>query len=227
MTCKLLHSGADIIKIGIGPGSVCTTRLQTGVGYPQFSAVVECAQAAHEIGGMIIADGGCNSPGDVAKAIGGGADLVMIGGMFAGHNESGGENVIINGEMFKEFYGMSSATAMKKYSGGVSEYRSSEGKAVLVPSKGPIEAYLLNILGGIRSTCTYLGVDKIEDLHYNSEFVKVNRQLNQTFGAQKNDNDHGYARFQKEKASKVAQEEEQKNGSTNNTTPTTAREESS
>jgi hypothetical protein len=136
--------------------------------------------------------------------------------------------VIINGEMFKEFYGMSSAAAMKKYSGGVSEYRSSEGKAVLVPSKGPIEACVLNLLGGIRSTCTYLGVDKIEDLHFNSEFVKVNRQLNQTFGSQKNDNDHGYARFnqdktkkEKESASPVAEESK-----TAETTPPVSREDS-
>ena len=157
--------------------------------------MIDCAHAAHSYGGHVISDGGCVSPGDVAKAFGAGGDFVMIGGMFAGHNESGGENVIINGEMFKEFYGMSSAAAMKKYSGGVSEYRSSEGKAVLVASKGPIEACLLNLLGGVRSTCTYLGVDKIEDLHYNSEFVRVNRQLNQTFGSVKNDNDHGYARF--------------------------------
>ena len=130
MTEQLLDAGADIIKIGIGPGSVCTTRIQTGVGAPQLSAVIECASMAHSLGGFVVSDGGCSVPGDVSKAFGAGADFVMIGGMFAGHDESGGETVVINGLTYKQFYGMSSSTAMKKYSGGVSEYRSSEGKTV-------------------------------------------------------------------------------------------------
>lgn len=175
MTEQLLNAGADIIKIGIGPGSVCTTRIQTGVGAPQLSAVIECASVAHSLGGFVVSDGGCSVPGDVSKAFGAGADFVMIGGMFAGHDESGGETVIINGQTFKQFYGMSSSTAMKKYSGGVSEYRSSEGKTVQIPYRGPIEPTLLNILGGVRSTCTYLGVGELSKLHSNTTFIKVNR----------------------------------------------------
>lgn len=101
MTAQLLAAGADIIKIGIGPGSVCTTRIQTGVGAPQLSAVVECCSVAHSLGGLVISDGGCSVPGDVSKAFGAGGDFVMIGGMFAGHDESGGETVSINGVQFK------------------------------------------------------------------------------------------------------------------------------
>lgn len=129
----------------------------------------------------------------------------MIGGMFAGHDESGGEVVNINGQMFKLFYGMSSATAMKKYNGGVSEYRSSEGKTVQVPYKGPIEPTLLNILGGVRSTCTYLGVGTLEELHPNTTFMKVNRQVNQAFNNLKTDHDHGYQRFKKEEQNQKQQ----------------------
>ena len=124
MVEELLLAGADIIKVGIGPGSVCTTRKKTGVGYPQLSAIIECADAAHGLGGHIISDGGCVCPGDVSKAFGAGADFVMIGGMFAGHDESGGDLIELpNGEKKKQFYGMASATAMKKYAGGVAEYR--------------------------------------------------------------------------------------------------------
>lgn len=127
--------------------------------------MIECAAVAHSIGGYVVSDGGCSVPGDVSKAYGAGADFVMIGGMFAGHEESGGETVVINGSAFKVFYGMSSSTAMKKYNGGVSEYRSSEGKTVQIPHRGPIEPTLLNILGGVRSTCTYLGVGNLSELH--------------------------------------------------------------
>ncbi|CAI5742716.1 unnamed protein product [Peronospora destructor] len=140
MVEELLLSGADIIKVGIGPGSVCTTRKQTGVGYPQLSAVLECADAAHGLNGHVIADGGCTCPGDVAKAFGAGADFVMLGGMFAGHDESGGDKVEIGGKEFKRFYGMSSSEAMKKHNGGVAEYRSSEGKSVTVAYPGPVAA---------------------------------------------------------------------------------------
>ena len=112
MVEELILAGADIIKVGIGPGSVCTTRVKTGVGYPQLSAIIECADAAHGLGGQIIGDGGCKVPGDVAKAFGGGSDFVMLGGMFAGHDESGGEIVEENGKTFRLFYGMSSQTAM-------------------------------------------------------------------------------------------------------------------
>ncbi|MCI4377225.1 hypothetical protein PGIGA_G00201160 [Pangasianodon gigas] len=123
MVEELILAGADIIKVGIGPGSVCTTRKKTGVGYPQLSAVIECADAAHGLGGHIISDGGCTCPGDVSKAFGAGADFVMLGGMLAGHSESGGETIEKNGKKYKLFYGMSSDTAMKKHAGGVAEYR--------------------------------------------------------------------------------------------------------
>jgi GMP reductase len=123
MVEELILAGADIIKVGIGPGSVCTTRKKTGVGYPQISAVIECADAAHGLGGHIISDGGCTCPGDVAKALVAGADFVMLGGMLSGHDQSGGEVIVRDNKKYKLFYGMSSATAMKKHVGGVSEYR--------------------------------------------------------------------------------------------------------
>ncbi|ETV99461.1 GMP reductase, variant [Aphanomyces invadans] len=165
MVEELVLSGADIIKIGIGPGSVCTTRKQTGVGYPQLSAVLECADAAHGLRGHVISDGGCTCPGDVAKAFGAGADFVMLGGMLAGHDESGGDVIeTSDGRIFKRFYGMSSATAMKKHAGGVAEYRSSEGKSVTVPYRGPVDNTIKDILGGVRSTCTYVGASMLKEL---------------------------------------------------------------
>ena len=181
MVEELLLAGADIIKVGIGPGSVCTTRLKTGVGFPQLSAIIECADAAHGLGGQIISDGGCKSPGDVAKAFGGGADFVMLGGMFSGHEESGGELVEEDGEKFKMFYGMSSETAMDKYSGGVAEYRASEGKTVKVPYRGPVEDTVQDILGGVRSTCTYVGAKKLKELTKRTTFIRVQEQLNEMF----------------------------------------------
>jgi len=181
MTEELIFSGADIIKVGIGPGSVCTTRKQTGVGYPQLSAVLECADAAHGLGGRIISDGGCTCPGDVAKALGAGADFVMLGGMLAGHEECTGETVEQNGEFFKIFYGMSSDTAMKKHAGGVAEYRSSEGKTVKVPYKGPIDETIRDILGGLRSACTYVGAAELRELPKRTTFIRVTQQLNTVF----------------------------------------------
>ena len=182
MVEELLLAGADIIKVGIGPGSVCTTRVKTGVGYPQLSAIIECADAAHGLGGQIIGDGGCKVPGDVAKAFGGGADFVMLGGMFAGHDESGGEIVQENGKTFRLFYGMSSQTAMDKHSGGVAEYRASEGKTVKVAYKGPVSDTVKDILGGVRSTCTYVGASKLKELSKRTTFIRVQEQENQVFG---------------------------------------------
>jgi GMP reductase len=195
MTQELILRGADIVKVGIGPGSVCTTRIQTGVGYPQLSAIIECADAAHGLGAHIIADGGCTCPGDVAKAFGAGADFVMLGGMLAGHDEGGGkiitemhqtprrlndgyEHEIKN---FVEFYGMSSDTAMEKHHGGIAEYRSSEGRTVSIPYKGPVKNTILNILGGLRSTCTYVGAPTLKQLSKCATFVRVNRQINDIF----------------------------------------------
>ncbi len=181
MVEELLLAGADIIKVGIGPGSVCTTRVKTGVGYPQLSAIVECADAAHGLKGHIIGDGGCATPGDVAKAFGAGADFVMLGGMLAGHDESGGKLVEKNGQRYKKFYGMSSATAMEKHVGGVAEYRASEGKTVEIEYRGPVENTIQDILGGVRSTCTYVGADKLKELSKRTTFIRVAEQENQVY----------------------------------------------
>ena len=181
MTEELILRGADIVKVGIGPGSVCTTRLQTGVGYPQLSAIIECADAAHGLGGHIVSDGGCVSPGDISKAFGAGADFVMLGGMLSGHDESGGELIEENGKKLKLFYGMSSDTAMKKYSGGVAEYRSSEGRTVRVPYKGAVENTVLDILGGLRSSCTYVGAKKLKELSKRTTFIRVNDTHNRVY----------------------------------------------
>jgi GMP reductase len=183
MVEELLLAGADVIKVGIGPGSVCTTRVKTGVGYPQLSAIIECADAAHGLGGQIISDGGCKVPGDVAKAFGGGADFVMLGGMLAGHEESGGELIEKeNGEKYKLFYGMSSETAMQKYAGGVAEYRASEGKTTEIPYRGNVADTLLDILGGLRSTCTYVGAKSLKELTKRTTFIRVQEQHNEWFG---------------------------------------------
>ena len=181
MTEQLILAGADIVKVGIGPGSVCTTRKQTGVGYPQLSAVMECADAAHGLGGLIISDGGCTVPGDFSKAFGGGADFVMSGGFFSGHTESGGELVEEEGKQYKMFYGMSSDTAMKKYVGGVANYRSSEGKTVKIPFKGIVENTISDLLGGIRSTLTYVGAKTLKELSKRTTFIRVNNQLNNVY----------------------------------------------
>ncbi|XP_034942820.1 GMP reductase 1-like isoform X2 [Chelonus insularis] len=183
MVEELILSGADIIKVGIGPGSVCTTRMKTGVGYPQLSAVIECADAAHGLKGHIISDGGCTCPGDLAKAFGAGADFVMAGGMFAGHDECGGEVIEKNGKKVKLFYGMSSNTAMAKHAGGVAEYRSSEGKTVEVPYRGPVDTTVLDILGGLRSACTYVGASKIRELPRRATFIRCTQQLNNMYGS--------------------------------------------
>ena len=177
MTQELILRGADIVKVGIGPGSVCTTRVQTGVGYPQLTAIIECADAAHGLGAHIIGDGGCTCPGDVAKAFGAGADFVMLGGMLAGHDQGGG--TVEDGKI--TFYGMSSDTAMDKHSGGVASYRSSEGRTVTVPYKGTVENTVLDLLGGLRSSCTYVGAPSLKQLSKCTTFIRVNRQINDVF----------------------------------------------
>ena len=201
MTQELILRGADIVKVGIGPGSVCTTRIQTGVGYPQLSAIIECADAAHGLGAHIISDGGCTCPGDVAKAFGAGADFVMLGGMFAGHDEGGGSVIteyhntlqrnqetqlpIYEELKFVEFYGMSSSTAMIKHHGEVAEYRSSEGRTVKIPYRGKVDVTIKDILGGIRSTCTYVGAPTLKQLAKCTTFIRVHRQYNDIFVNQK------------------------------------------
>ncbi len=197
MTQELILRGADIVKVGIGPGSVCTTRIQTGVGYPQLSAIIECADAAHGLGAHIIADGGCTSPGDVSKAFGAGADFVMLGGMLAGHNEGGGNVItetyttgkvsketkepIFEDKQFVEFYGMSSDTAMDKHYGGMANYRSSEGRTVRIPYRGNVDRSVYNILGGLRSTCTYVGAPSLKQLSKCTTFIRVSKQYNDVF----------------------------------------------
>jgi len=182
MVEELIIAGADIVKVGIGPGSVCTTRVKTGVGYPQLSAIIECADAAHGLGGRIIGDGGCSCPGDVSKAFGGGADFVMLGGMLAGHEESGGEIVVKDNETYVKFYGMSSQSAMDKHSGGVATYRAAEGKTVLLPFRGSVDSTINDIMGGVRSTCTYVGASELRELTKRTTFIRVAEQENNVFG---------------------------------------------
>ena len=182
MSEALILAGADIVKVGIGPGSVCTTRKVAGVGYPQLSAISECADAAHGLGGHVMSDGGCNSPGDVAKAFAAGADFVMLGGMFAGHDESGGELITSEkGTQYKAFYGMSSAKAMETYFGEVAKHRAPEGKEVRVPYRGTVENTVQEILGGIRSACSYVGARRIKDLPKCTTFVRVTITTNEIY----------------------------------------------
>ena len=182
MTQELILSGADIVKVGIGPGSVCTTRIQTGVGYPQLSAVIECSDAAHGLGAHIIADGGCTCPGDVAKAFGGGADYVMLGGMLAGHKEGGGKIIEKDDKKYIEFYGSSSEEANIKHYGGLNDYRTSEGKSVQILYRGELKNTIQDILGGVRSSCTYVGAPTLKQLSKCTTFIRVARQYNDTFG---------------------------------------------
>ena len=174
----VIEGKVDIVKVGIGSGSCCTTRRQTGIGMPQLSAVIECSDTAHGIDAHIISDGGLQVIGDFSKAYGAGSDFVMSGSMFAGHDESGGKLIEENGKTYKVFYGMSSNTAMNTYSGGVAKYKSSEGKTVKIQHRGPVETTILDIQGGIRSTMTYIGSKKIKDIPKCVTFIKVNRQLN-------------------------------------------------
>lgn len=167
---KLLDAGADICKIGIGNGSVCTTRLKTGVGYPQFSSLYEIKTNVVTIDAPLISDGGCQNPGDIAKAFGVGSSFVMIGGMLAGHDETG-----------TEIYGMSSGSAMNKYAGGIESYRTEEGKHVTVENKGSLESTVQDILGGLRSACTYTNCKTLQEFIGKQEFIKVNHQVNNMF----------------------------------------------
>lgn len=186
MVEELILSGADVVKVGIGPGSVCTTRKVAGVGYPQLSAIIECADAAHGLGGLVCADGGCTVPGDLSKAFGAGADFIMLGGMLAGHDQCEGTVVEDDkGNKFVTFYGMSSDTAMKKHSGGVAEYRASEGKTVKIPYRGNVQETIKSILGGIRSACTYVGARQLKELSKRTTFVRVSQQVNTIFGDEK------------------------------------------
>jgi GMP reductase len=177
----ILEGGVDIVKVGIGPGSACTTRLKTGVGMPQLSAILECADAAHGVDGHIISDGGITCPGDMAKAFGAGADFVMVGGQFAGHDQNPGEIIDENGKQMKLFYGMSSDHAQHVHYGKMEKYRSSEGRVIKIPYKGDLNNTILDFLGGIRSTCTYINARTIKQMPKCTTFVRVSQQLNMHF----------------------------------------------
>ena len=195
----ILHGKVDIVKVGIGSGSVCTTRLKTGVGYPQLSAVMECADAAHGLGGHICSDGGCKVVGDICKAFGGNADFVMLGSMFAGCDECEGEwkyeyltalgswqpidpkNNNDKRKVSLQYYGMSSKNAMDKHHDGIASYRTAEGKCVTVPYKGHAAEVLQDIYGGLRSACTYIGANKIKDFGKKTTFIQVNNTHNRIY----------------------------------------------
>ena len=177
MTEELIINGADVVKIGIGPGSVCTTRTMTGVGVPQFSAIVECADAANGVDGHIMADGGCTQPGDIAKALGGGAHMVMIGGMLAGHDES--EQEVKNGRI--EFYGMSSDKAREVHGKRKDGYRGNEGRLISLPYRGPVSNTVEDILGGVRSACTYIGARRLKDMPKCATFVTTHNVINRVY----------------------------------------------
>ena len=175
----ILEGLVDVVKIGIGPGAACTTRLKTGVGMPQLSAIIECADAAHGVGGLIIGDGGITCPGDMAKAFGGGSDFVMIGSAFAGHDENPGDiRIESDGNKYKTFYGMSSKQAMNKHYGKMAEYRSSEGRELKIKYKGPLVNTVQDYLGGLRSTCTYINASSIKQMAKCTTFIQVSNQLN-------------------------------------------------
>ncbi len=177
MTEELIINGADVVKIGIGPGSVCTTRTMTGVGVPQFSAILDCADAANGVDGHIMADGGCVHPGDIAKAFGGGAHMVMIGGMLAGHDES--EQEVVNGKV--EFYGMSSDRAREVHGKRKDGYRGNEGRLISLPHRGPVQETVEDILGGVRSACTYIGARRLKDMPKCASFVTVHNNINKVY----------------------------------------------
>ena len=186
ITEELILKGVDIVKIGIGGGSVCTTRLKAGVGIPQLSAVNECSDAAHGLNAHIISDGGCKTPGDVAKAFGGGADFVMLGGMLAGTVESEVIPITTNGtDWIIKFYGMSSEYANNVHYGSMSDYKAAEGKMVTIPFRGEVKKIIKEIIGGLRSTCTYVGARRLKALPKCTTFIRVNNTHNRIF--EKND----------------------------------------
>jgi GMP reductase len=174
----IVNGNADVVKIGIGSGLLCTTRKITGIGYPQFSAVLECAETARQLGGHIISDGGVTHVGDIPKALCAGADFIMLGSMLAGHDISPGESLYENGKLYKIMYGMSSVFANEKYAGGLQNYKAAEGKIVKIPLKGPLNDTINKIEGGLRSACSYIGAKSISDMYKNSKFIVVNRQYN-------------------------------------------------
>lgn len=191
ITQQLIFSGADIVRVGIGGGAFCLTRRQTGVGYPQLSAVMEAADAAHGLKGMVCSDGGCVHPGDLAKAFGAGADWIMLGNMMSGHDEGLAPDVPLeqqikvglDGRKHVFAYGMSSRSAQDKNSGGMANYRSSEGREVFVPYKGSVKNTVQDILGGLRSACTYIGASRLKEMSARTSFILANHQLNEALSS--------------------------------------------
>lgn len=183
MTEEIILAGADIVKVGIWPGSACTTRRMTGVWYPQLSAVIECADAAHGIAngqwcGLIIADGWQQYPSCVAKAFCGWADFNMFGSMFSWFEESHGETVEKNGKLYKEYYGSSSNKALLDHYGKKETHRASEWRYTLIPHKWSIHDFLQDLLGSLRSTGTYIGARSLKEFSRRTTFIRVSRQLN-------------------------------------------------
>jgi GMP reductase len=173
--------GVDVIKAGVGSGAQCLTRTVAGVGVPQFTAVMDCVEAADKLGILVCSDGGINDYADFGKALGAGADFVMSGSMFAGHHESGGDVITLGGKQYKEMYGMSSRTAQNKYYGGMAKYRASEGRTSLIPLKGPVEDTIQNIFGGIRSAMSYTNSRTLEEFPSNVTFIPVNDTINRKY----------------------------------------------
>lgn len=182
----LLYAKVDVVKCGIGSGALCITRTKTGVGVPQLSVCIECSESANGNKGHIISDGGCSTPGDIAKAFCGGAHFVMLGGMLGGHDESGGEIIIENNKKYKLIYGMSSQLAQIKHYGSMNSYRSSEGKVRKIPCKGSVEHTILDILGGLRSCGTYIGAHRLKDFPKCATFIRVNNILNHSLDKNEN-----------------------------------------
>lgn len=185
MAEELIFAGADIVKVGIGSGSVCLTRVKTGVGYPQLAAVDECAFAAHgKPRGHVCSDGGCKEAADVAKAFCAGADFVMIGGMLAGTDECGSQGWVnpLDKTQGYRYHGMASREAQDIHNGGLADYRAAEGKEVTLPYRGAVEGIAKDILGGLRGTGTMIGARCLKDFPKCSEFIEVRQTHNTVFG---------------------------------------------
>ena len=167
----LMDSGADGVKVGIGSGGVCDTTETTGIGYPQLSAAIDCSLEVKKYNGFIVSDGGVKITGDISKAFAAGSGFVMLGSLLAAHKESMAPIIRKDNKNFRELYGMSSTQAMTKHYGGVADYRTSEGKSILVEDRGPVKNTLNKILGAMRSTCTYINAKNIGEIHENSSFI--------------------------------------------------------
>ena len=177
-TKRLIDAGADAIKVGVGPGSICTTRIVAGIGVPQFSAVLWCVEEAEKQGIPVIADGGIKFSGDIVKAIAGGASSVMIGNLFAGLREAPGNEIIFDGRMFKEYRGMGSIGAIKEGSGDRYQMTAGdepvpEGIEGRVPYKGELKPFLHQLVTGLKKGMGYCGTKSVEELRHYKKYVKI------------------------------------------------------